>query len=242
MRHHLAKETTENPLRASPPPEDYGPRSWPHKLSERRDINAYHLKYADRFFLDAAQKIQQWRFNGEFGKRFKALCELQMWCFGCDIRRRSGNLLVDYGFTRSKNALKSYGTSHYSREFPCGFAIQLCGFAIIGTHRSATNSEPAILMRRFDSTPKLLPNLNQLSQPCTPHDLAHAFTPSGAAEYQDALTLFRKLTQELARYERHIEQVTESGYRSACISSAARRYRTVDSESLSSLWSNLSAS
>lgn len=241
MRYCPVQENTGNSHGASPLPVLYGPNSWPQILSERSDINVQHPKHPGHFFPDAAQKLRQWRFNGEFGKRFKALCEVQMWCFGCDIRRKSGNLLVGYGFTRSKNYIRSYGTSYYSRYFPCGFSLHLCGFAMIATDTRATNTKAAILMRRFDSAPKLLPNPNKLSQHCTPQDLAHAFTPSVQAEYQEALFLFRKLTQELGRYEHYIEQEAESGYRSACISAAPRRCRTIKSGSLSRLWSELCA-
>jgi hypothetical protein len=239
MRHYFVQESPRIARGASPLLAEYAQGTWPHKLSARTYRRMHHKEQPGLFFPDAAQKIRQWRFNGEFGKGFQALCEVQMWCFGCDIRRKSGNLLTRYGFTRSKSSANSYGTSLYSKDFPCGFSLYLCGFAIVAAYPSATNTKAALLIRRFDSMPRLLPTTNALSQLCTPQDVAHAFIPSDELQYEDALTLFRKLAQELSQYERFIEEETESGYRGACISAAPRRYRTIDSRSLGSLWSEL---
>lgn len=39
--------------------------------------------------------------DAEFRKTLTALIEQQMWCWGCDVRRKEGNLLVAYGLEKA---------------------------------------------------------------------------------------------------------------------------------------------
>lgn len=57
------------------------------------------------------------------------LLDQQLWCFGCDIRRTAGNLLLEYGFERKRPPISQKGSSCYSLNWQ-GKQILLWGFGI----------------------------------------------------------------------------------------------------------------
>jgi len=63
---------------------------------------------------------------------FQALCRLllhqQCWCWGQDVRRREGNLLLTHGFERVRPPVGAQGSSRYQLRTSSRSAITLWGF------------------------------------------------------------------------------------------------------------------
>lgn len=64
-------------------------------------------------------------------RRGQALLHQQCWCWGCDIRRPEGNLLLARGFSRERPADARDGSSRYTRISPDGAALTLWGFGAL---------------------------------------------------------------------------------------------------------------
>jgi len=66
---------------------------------------------------------------GAFQRRAEQLFDRQMWCWGCDIRRDSGNLLLAYGCSR-RPAPEKRGTPAYTHMPAEGVSVTLWGWGL----------------------------------------------------------------------------------------------------------------
>lgn len=66
---------------------------------------------------------------GTFQRRAEQLFDRQMWCWGCDIRRNSGNLLLAYGCSR-RPAPEKRGTPAYTHAPAEGVSVTLWGWGL----------------------------------------------------------------------------------------------------------------
>ncbi|MFQ3565692.1 MAG: hypothetical protein SNJ59_01720 [Aggregatilineales bacterium] len=64
-----------------------------------------------------------------FQRRAEPLFDRQMWCWGCDIRRGAGNLLLAYGCSR-RPAPEKCGTPAYTHTPAEGIGITLWGWGL----------------------------------------------------------------------------------------------------------------
>ncbi|QDT36914.1 hypothetical protein [Stratiformator vulcanicus] len=82
--------------------------------------------------------------------------DLQMWCWGCDIKRKEGNLLAEFGLTRRKPLNKSgkpdpkissgYHGFHHDLE------VALWGWGVLASHQSTGT----LFIRRDGFQPRLI--------------------------------------------------------------------------------------
>lgn len=68
-------------------------------------------------------------FPREWHELGEALFEQQMWCWGCDVRRESGNLLLAHGMEKHP-APEPRFHSAYSRELDSGSVLTLWGWGL----------------------------------------------------------------------------------------------------------------
>ena len=106
---------------------------------------------SDNLFPRSTEKLSSWSFTGEFGRNFEKLVNLQMWCFGCDIRNVEGNLLTEFGFTRTRPPAARHGSTRYSLVRDSGYSIHLWGFGMI-----IEDGKAALCLKRFERVPRLL--------------------------------------------------------------------------------------
>jgi hypothetical protein len=181
-----------------------------------------------------SHKLRRWSFSGDFGRRFAATFNLQMWCFGCDIRGAEGNLLRSYGFVCYKPPSNTYGSSHYILELGKQTKLHLLGFAI-----ALKVADWGLLLRRYERTPRLFEN-QPISQGLhRPHQLPHTFSPSHESEQREATRLLMRLAQELYRYETFIEGTASTSFQRLRLSTAPRRSNPLCPIHLRQAWQTL---
>lgn len=165
-------------------------------------------------------KIDSWSFTGAFGRNFERLINLQMWCFGCDIRRQESALLTTYGFTKTRPPATIHGSTRYSRTRDSGYSIHLWGFGMI-----ITDGRAALCVKRFERTPKILEGSCDPTHIFKPHDLPPFREPRSSKERFLARTLLQHLFEELHGYETYITTVSHPAYRRECVQTSPKTGR-----------------
>jgi hypothetical protein len=183
-----------------------------------------------QLFPRLSEKIERWAFNGVFGRNFEHIFSLQMWCFGCDVRREAGNLLLAYGFTRERPEAPITGSSHYSIVIDTEHTLHLWGFAIV-----VQGAEASLCLKRYERTPLLASRINISPKSWRPQDLPRFSRPRTSAERANAQRLLKVLTEHLERYELFAESHATKDYRRACMQQQ-RFYKKLNAISLESAW------
>jgi hypothetical protein len=187
-------------------------------------------------FQHGNHKLNSWSFSGDFGRYFSSMFNLQMWCFGCDIRRPEGNLLLSYGFSRHKPPGGTNGSSHYIREFGTHTKLHLIGFAI-----AIEDAVSGLILKRYERIPRLFRRQPLPLGLHRPHQLPHTFTPMQEAARRESTRLLALLAQELACYEEFIETTTSPEFRRSRRSSAPRIGNPSHHIQLREAWGSLAA-
>jgi hypothetical protein len=167
-----------------------------------------------------SSKIDSWSFTGAFGRNFERLINLQMWCFGCDIRHQESSLLTTYGFTKTRPPATIHGSTRYSRTRDSGYSIHLWGFGMI-----ITNGRAALCVKRFERTPKILEGSFDPAHIFKPHDLPPFREPRSSKERFLARTLLQHLFEELHGYETYISTISHPAYRRECVQTSPKTGR-----------------
>jgi hypothetical protein len=166
------------------------------------------------------EKLASWSFNGEFGRSFGRLVNLQMWCFGCDIRRAEGNILTEFGFTRVRPPPAMHGSSRYSSFCKSGYTLYLWGFGMVIAGRNS-----ALCIKRFERAPRLFEGEFVPEGVFKPHDLPLFHEPRTTSLQESARQLLKSLCRELYAYERYISRTVPLSYRRACIQTSPKEAR-----------------
>ena len=172
---------------------------------------------SDNLFPRSTEKLSSWSFTGEFGRNFEKLVNLQMWCFGCDIRNVEGNLLTEFGFTRTRPPAARHGSTRYSLVRDSGYSIHLWGFGMI-----IEDGKAALCLKRFERVPRLLEGPFDPSQIFKPHDLPSFQEPQMFCQQVIAKRLLQLLCFELLTYETHIYERSLPSYRTTCIQTSPK--------------------
>ena len=184
-------------------------------------------------FPRASDKVPAWAFNGEFGKNFATTFDLQMWCLGCDIRRKAGNLLLEYGFSRRRPSGKIAGSSYYFKELDSVHTMHLWGFAVV-----ITSHECGLCLRRNELTTRFSKNLDVDQNAWRPQDIPKFKAPREEQEIERATALLKVCVFELQKYEATIQHIEEPQYRSYCLRSR-KKIKTLRNTTLLEAWTEL---
>lgn len=140
------------------------------------------------------------------------LFDQQMWCFGRDILRAEGNILLELGLCRQRCPKDSKGSSVYHALLNTGGSVFLWGFGAM----YCEFGQGGVFVRRFDFTPKLtrLETGNGLFQPEQVSPLTTPRKPSEWAWLRHALAT---LVSWFGRYEHWVVEHYGLAYREACL-------------------------
>ncbi len=193
-----------------------------------------HTMTTTELFQHGKHKLDSWAFSGEFGRHFGATFNLQMWCFGCDIRRPEGNLLLSYGFSRLKPPGDTYGSTHYTLDLGTHTKLHLLGFAI-----ALEDATSGLLLKRYERSPRLFKRQPIPSRLHRPHQLPNTFSPIDETERRESTRLLALLSQELSCYEEFIEKTTSTEFQISRRSSAPRISHLPKQMQLKQAWNSL---
>lgn len=140
------------------------------------------------------------------------LFDQQLWCFGRDIKRADGNILLDLGMCVSRTADAERGSSVYTAAVEPGGNVCLWGFG-------ALYSEPGlggVFLRRYDFAPRLTPLESGIAIH-DPRGLGPLVNPVSTADQLRMRTLLPRLVGWFAKYEHWIAEYFGSEYRNQCL-------------------------
>lgn len=124
------------------------------------------------------------------------LLHQQCWCWGQDIRRAEGNLLLAYGFERTRPPEGRAGISRY--RFAHGrVELFLWGFGVALRDQDCG----AIYVNRYSFVPRWVDPGCQLDDTWRVEDLAGNATPRTMRSMRRTRRMLRVLVRSLARYE-----------------------------------------
>lgn len=136
--------------------------------------------------------------RGQQAKAGEALLHQQLWCFGADIRRCEGNLLLAYGFLRRRASQGEVGSSAYLHA-AAGGSLALWGWGIWYGEPEAGS----VFLRRYAFRPKWHPS-PLCPDAHTPERLGLWTAPRGS-ETTQVRALMAALCEAVADYERWVE-------------------------------------
>jgi hypothetical protein len=154
----------------------------------------------------------------EVRKTGTALFDQQMWCWGQDIRRSEGNLLLAYGLTRLRPPESIKGSSAYHWSDTETRQVILWGFGIAYIQAGVGG----LFLKRFGFTPRLLTTVASLNQVWTLDQLPKVRTPRTDEEGRQTLALFAPLLEWISVYEQWIQATCGGAYRQRCLSAWQR--------------------
>jgi len=134
-----------------------------------------------------------------------ALLHQQCWCWGADIRRAEGNLLLAYGFKRRRPPQPSSGSSRYTLELD-GAGVHLWGFGAVWQEQRA-----AVFIGRYEFLPTLVPPEALGGDVWTRDQLRSAPVPP--PEWPRALSGLARFCRFNADYERWVRHTVGLAWR-----------------------------
>jgi hypothetical protein len=176
-------------------------------------------------------RTSSWRIPGQLMRRGTQLLDQQSWYWGCDVRRPQGNLLLEYGFTRSRLPENVRGSSRYVLESAPGTQLILWGFGVFlgradvgGLFLQRLRFEPLLT-----DCPALTTQVWQLSQ-------LPALRPAAAADRPRLTVLLGDLLSRLITYELTVHERLGPAYREDCRAQWSRHRPGVPGENLVTAW------
>lgn len=169
-------------------------------------------------------------------KQGTALFNQQMWCWGQDIRRAEGNLLLEYGFTRRRPPEGVVGSSSYVLQTQEQHIVTLWGFGLLYTH---TPSE-GIFLKRYSFTPRLALNISSPPDAWALDQLPALSLPTNRQKRQVIEQLFASLLSWISVYETWVLHTYGLAYRHQCL--AAWGQVVCPAETMAAQWQHLAGS
>lgn len=147
-----------------------------------------------------------WGTAGKFRKFTAKLFDQQMWCWGADIRRPEGNLLMGYGFERHR-APDGRTSSAYIHDSLCGEQIVLWGFgAFFGVAQMGGLYIGRESFQPYMAAVSHLPTDRWSDRPARAENPTLGLTP-----------LLVRFLGWVSRYERWVQHTLGSAYREATL-------------------------
>lgn len=136
------------------------------------------------------------------------LLHQQCWCWGQDIRRPQGSLLLAYGFDRTRTPAGVEGSTRYTlREAACEWSLWGFGMAFSEASRGA------IYVNRYNFIPHWMDSGEQLHQVWHGNQLAGLRPAASMAALRRTRCLMKLLLRRVASYERWVLEREGVGYR-----------------------------
>ncbi|MBM3785388.1 MAG: hypothetical protein FJW30_13560 [Acidobacteria bacterium] len=143
-----------------------------------------------------------------FWLRGAQLMHQQCWCWGQDVRRSDGNLLLEYGFERSRPAAEVPGSSRYllgrdeARIVLWGFGAGYVAEGLGG-----------IYVNRYCFVPRWMGEFAPIESVWCAEELASLRRPFTRCEIRRSRRLLQSLMRWIAGYEEWVERKCGNEYR-----------------------------
>jgi hypothetical protein len=160
------------------------------------------------------------------------LLEVQMWCFGCDVRSAQGNLLMQYGFRRVASPEPRF---HSAYEHENG--LKLWSWGMWMCQNGGSLYVPRQRFELFYTPCVVTPRIWQ------PNDLPETLTVPAPLGNHPVRLLLGALCDAVCAYETWLCETLGSAYRQRAIDSqpAARASKDIRAQYLVSHWQSISA-
>jgi len=152
--------------------------------------------------------------------RAAALLDQQMWCWGCDVRRAAGNLLLAYG-AQKRPALEQRLHSAYSFHLGAGAALTLWGWGIWAARQGCGS----VFVSRAGFHVRCTAQAELLPQAWRECDLPPTRTAVSADELSAVGVLLFDTCRWIAQYESWLATHIEPAYRERTIAAWPERKR-----------------
>jgi hypothetical protein len=169
----------------------------------------------------------------------EAMIHQQCWNWGQDIRRRQGNLLLEYGFARyripDELAETAQGCTAYRISLPKRASLTLWAFGVF----CGDPQYGGMFLARYRFLPKRL-DVVDLSLPIWSMDqLPQHYTPRSDEEWRTTITLLARALRWIGEYERWVIEICGLRYRRECLKRWEREM--LPAEKAASDWERLAA-
>jgi hypothetical protein len=160
-----------------------------------------------------------------------ALFDQQCWCWGRDIARPAGNVLLGLGMCRHRAPAR--GSSLYTARTPAGGVVWLWAFGTALTDPAAGT----VYVGRYGFAPRLTRRADFVGVH-DPADLGRLARPTTAREWQTARRLLADLARWAAGYEHWVAETLGTDYRAASLS-ARSKPPVVPARDMAAAWERL---
>jgi len=176
-------------------------------------------------------------FPGDVSRLGPALIDEQMWCWGCDVRHRDGNLLRAYGLVQRPSPEPRFHSA-YTEIDAAGRAINLWGWGIW----TAAPESGSLFISRDRLKLRWTPIYDAAPQAWTADDLPLPATSVSSGITAAAISLLRWTFLWIAAYERWLVARMGIAYRAGAVDAwpQRRRFRGgIPAEELAAAWARL---
>ena len=142
-----------------------------------------------------------------------ALLDQQMWCWGWDIRRSEGNVLLQYGFSRWRPPEGILGSSAYQLSSPPSRQVVLWGFGLF----YGDGADGGLYLKRFTFAPLWCPNPDLRAALWRPEELPEFRGPQTSGEQSSVQRLLSAALRWTAEYETWVLATLGADYRRQCL-------------------------
>jgi hypothetical protein len=150
----------------------------------------------------------------DYWRRGATLLHQQCWCWGQDIQRPQGNLLIQYGFERSRRPEHRSGSSRYTLR-SASATVRLWGFGI-------TYLRPdygCIYVNRYCFVPRWIPGDVDLDDVWQDTELNGFRRPGTRRQVRRSRRLLQALMRWVSGYEIWVASTFGAPYRQATLAS-----------------------
>lgn len=168
----------------------------------------------------------------ELRRRAAALLDQQLWCWGRDVARPAGNVLLELGMCRYRAGGAGRGNTAYTGRVAGDGVVWLWGFGVL----FCLPDLGGVFLRRYRFDPVLVP------EPSRPvhalEQLGPLTRPTTARQRATADRLVRAAAGWAAGYEHWVAETFGVGYRAAALA-ARDKPPSVPAQNMARAWEHL---
>jgi hypothetical protein len=171
-------------------------------------------------------------------KQGEVLLEQQMWCWGCDVRRQEGNLLLGYGFQKRQSTDPRYHSA-YTYALCTDCALTLWGWGLW----LARESYGSLFLSRARFRVTYTAAVDLCPQAWEVNALPPLQQPNQALGWHNSILLLAEVAAFVAHYEGWLATQLNENYRNHVIAEWPQRRRHrggIAAADLAQTWLNLS--
>lgn len=143
-----------------------------------------------------------------------------MWCWGCDVRRADGNLLMLYGAEKRPSPEPRFHSA-YTFYLEEGYTLNLWGWGIWLAHEAFGS----LFVSRARFAPAYTPEVHLTPHAWQKDELPPTAKPKTSTQAEKASSLLAIACQWIGDYEAWVSQQTGDDYRQRTLESWVQRKR-----------------